>query len=142
MIIMDTNIISEMMKPSPSAKVINWVDQQNASGLYVTTVTIAEISYGLNVLPNGNTRTLLEEAFNKAIMEAFKHRILSFEERAAHFYGKIMGHRKELGRPLSVLDGQIAAIASAHSYVIATRNIRDFVDCGVELINPFEDASK
>src|SRR3990167_9160330 len=111
MIILDTNIISEMMKSSPAAKVSGWLDQQEVTQLYITTITIAEISYGLNVLPKGSRRQLLENAFNKTIQAAFKHRILSFDEPAAHLYGKMMGHRKEFGRPLSVLDGQIAAIA-------------------------------
>lgn len=138
MILLDTNIISEMMKPSPSEKVVYWIDQLDSARLFISTITIAEISYGVNALPNGDRRDLLEDAFSKAIMDAFKHRILSFDESAAHQYGKIMALRKERGRPLSVLDGQIAAIASVNAFVIATRNVSDFIHCGVELINPFE----
>lgn len=138
MIILDTNIISEMMKQTPSYKVIKWIDRQDSIELYITTVTIAEISYGINALPNGKRRQLIEDAFNKLLNAAFKHRILSFDEISAHQYGKLMGHRKESGKPLSILDGQIAAIAFTQTKTIATRNTRDFVDCGVELINPFE----
>ena len=138
MIIVDTNVIFELMKPSPLNNVIAWIDQQDAVQLFITTITIAEISYGLNVLPEGNRRTLLEEAFNKAINDAFEHRTLTFDKSAAHFYGQLMGRRKELGRPLSILDGQIAAIAFAHGSVVATRNVRDFAECGLELVNPFE----
>jgi predicted nucleic acid-binding protein len=137
MILVDTNIISEMMKPIPSANVISWIDQQNVSQLYISTVTIAEISYGINVLSKGNRRNFLEESFNKVLREAFEHRILSFDEVAAHFYGKIMSQRKEIGKPLSIPAGQIAAIARANSLAVATRNIRDFSDCGLSLINPF-----
>lgn len=137
-IIVDTNIVSELMKPTPSKSVINWLNLQEASLLFITTITIAEISYGLHILPAGKRRDCLEEAFNNAISDAFKHRILSFEENAAHMYGKIMGHRKGLGRPLSVADGQIAAIARIHGTAIITRNTRDFSDCGLELFNPFE----
>lgn len=138
MMLVDTNIISEMMKPFPSTKVIAWLDQQDVTQLFISTVTLAEISYGLNILPKGDRRTLLEVAFNKAIKEAFYPRILSFDESAAYLYGKIMGYRKELGRPLSIADGQISSIARAHEFALATRNISDFIDCGIHLINPFE----
>jgi predicted nucleic acid-binding protein len=138
MILIDTNIISEMMKSSPSANVIGWLDQQEAMQLYISTITIAEISYGINVLPNGNRRNLLEDSFNKVVRDAFEHRILSLDEVAAHFYGKIMSRRKQLGKPMSIPDGQIAAIARANSAAIATRNINDFSDCGLDVINPFE----
>ena len=96
MIILDTNIISEMMKKSPAVSVMTWLDQQEVTQLFVASITIAEISYGINVLPEGNRRHLLESAFNKAIKDAFKHRLLPFDEAAAHLYGKMMGHRKSL----------------------------------------------
>ncbi len=138
MIIIDTNIISEMMKTSPNLKVISWIDKQDATLLYITTITIAEIAYGINVLPEGNRRRSLEDSFYKALEAAFKHRILSFDEAAAHLYGKVMGQRKLRGRPLSMPDGQIAAIALMNNFSIATRNIKDFVGCEVNLINPFD----
>jgi len=137
MILLDTNIISELMKPLPSSQVITWLDQQNTTSLFITTITIAEIAYGIHVLPQSNRRSFLEDAFNKAINESFKHRILIFDAIAAHIYGKIMSHRKQLGRPLSVLDGQIAAIASANQATLATRNSHDFIECNIDLINPF-----
>jgi toxin FitB len=137
MILFDTNIISEMMKPSPSSEVINWLDQQETTKLFISTISIAEISFGLNALPEGNRRVQLEQAFNKAIIESFKYRILSFDESAAHVYGKIMSKRKGLGRPLGILDGQIAAIAYTQGLIIATRNVNDFTGCGLDIINPF-----
>ncbi|EKD53836.1 MAG: hypothetical protein ACD_60C00149G0035 [uncultured bacterium] len=138
MILLDTNIISEMMKQSPSIKILKWIDQQEVIDLFITTITIAEISYGIYALPKGNRRSLIENSFNQAIQESFKHRILSFDEASAHFYGKLMAHRKKLGRPLSILDGQIAAIALTQGAAIATRNVRDFAHCNLDLINPFE----
>jgi predicted nucleic acid-binding protein len=138
MIILDTNVISEMMKPAPSQHVTAWMDQQASISLFITSVTIAEIVYGLHALPYGNRKLWLEQAFTNAVMEAFKNRILSFDQLAAFQYGKIMAQRKADGRPLSVCDGQIAAIASVHHFVIATRNVNDFIHCGVELVNPFE----
>lgn len=138
MIIIDTNIISELMKPTPSSRVILWLDQQEVTQLFITTITIAEIAYGLHTLPQGNRRNSLEDIFNTAIMEAFTHRILAFDQPAAYQYGKIMAHRKEIGRPLGVPDGQICAIAHNNNAMIATRNIRDFENCGIKLVNPFE----
>lgn len=138
MIILDTNIISEMMKPEPLSKVVSWLDQQEAIHLYVTTVSIAEISYGLNVLPDGKKRSSLTDAFHKTISLAFESRIINFDIDAAYLYGKIMADRRRLGRPLSVPDGQIAAIAISNGYSVATRNINDFIDCQVNVINPFE----
>ena len=137
MIVLDTNVISELMKASPSEKVVEWIDQQDVTQLFVTTITIAEISYGIHALPKGKKRQLIETAFHNAIKDAFKHRLLQFTEDAAHIYGKTMGERKKLGRPLSILDGQIAAIALAEKASFATRNIRDFEHCRLILINPF-----
>jgi len=138
-IIIDTNIISELMKPNPDNLVIKWFGQQQTLQLYITTITIAEISYGLDVLVTGKRRQLLEETFNKVITEAFQHRIFSFDKPAAYLYGKIMGQRKKSGRPMSIADGQIAAIARSQGSAIATRNVTDFINCGVEIFNPFSD---
>ena len=139
MIIADTNIISEWMKPIPDSSVITWLDKQEATNLFITTISIAEIYYGLNALPLGNRRQTLEKAFSDSIMEAFQYRILAFDEKSAQIYGYLMGHRKSLGRPLSILDGQIASIASANKMHLATRNTRDFYECSIQLINPFDD---
>lgn len=138
MIILDTNIISEMMKAHPEARVIQWMDQQKSTQLFISTITVAEITYGLCALPDGKRRTQLERAFNKTIQLAFAGRFLSFDFTAAGWYGKIMAARKISGRPLSVPDGQIAAIACAQGFALATRNGRDFIDCGLEIINPFD----
>lgn len=137
MILLDTNVISELMKPAPSEKVTAWVDCQQTCDLFITSITVAEINYGLNAIENGKRRQSLEQRFERAILEAFKSRILSFDEPAAFLYGEIMSYRKMLGRPMSILDGQICSIAKLHDATIATRNIRDFTDCDVELVNPF-----
>lgn len=138
MIILDTNIISEMMKPVPNAIVFEWANQQMIADLYVSSITIAEISYGLNALPQGSRRRNLEIAFTKTLQEGFSGRILAFEELAAYQYGIIMSTRKKMGQPLGIPDGQIAAIAKVHNASVATRNISDFQECGISLINPFE----
>ncbi len=137
MIILDTNIISEVMKPAPDPMVLAWFNQQKTSSLYLTTITIAEIRYGIQALPLGKRSLLLTEGFNALLSAAFESRILIFDEAAANQYGEVMGIRKEIGRPLDSLDGQIIAIARANTSAVATRNTRDFDHCGLTLINPF-----
>ncbi len=138
MILLDTNVVSEVMKVAPSASVLRWLDDQSSSAVYVSAVTVGEIEYGLRTLPDGRRRLQLKERFEQFIALAFAQRVLGYEEAAARLYGEIMGLRKELGRPMSVPDGQIAAIARSHGLSIATRNTRDFEECGVDLLNPFD----
>lgn len=137
MILVDTNIISELMRPAPSAEVIAWLNAQNALDLFVSTVTIAEIEYGLKVLPEGQKRWSLQQKFEWFITQGFEQRTLDFTVDAAHHYADILAHRRSLGLPMSVPDAQIAAIARTHHFKLATRNIKDFEECGLELINPF-----
>lgn len=137
MIVLDTNIVAEMMREAPAPQVVAWLNDQETSSLLLTTITLGEIAYGLWVLPQGRRRRRLEEGFARILAEAFVGRILPLDEEAAHRYGEVMGRRQKMGRPLAVLDGQIAAIAWAHGHAVATRNVRDFVDCGVEVIDPF-----
>lgn len=140
MIVLDTNVVSEMMKAEPSPAVLRWMNDQDAFRLFLTAVTVGEIRYGLRVLPQGKRRRYLEEGFERILAEAFAGRILAFDEAAAHRYGEVMGRRKEIGRPLAILDGQIASIAWSNGYAVATRNVQDFIECGVEIVNPFSHA--
>lgn len=139
MILLDTNVISAVMMPAPQEAVLQWLNDQETVGLYLSSITLAEIGYGLGVLPDGRRRRSLEDRFARFVAEGFEQRILSFDEKAALLYGKIMGHRKQLGRPLGILDGQIASIARANHLAVATRNTRDFDECALELISPFGD---
>ncbi|MBZ0095004.1 MAG: type II toxin-antitoxin system VapC family toxin [Sulfuricella sp.] len=138
MIVVDTNVISEVMRPQPSPAVLSWLNAQDGNQLFITTVTLAEIGYGLRILPDGQRRWQLHSRFEQFIAQAFEERVLDFTVSAARSYAEIMGHRKEVGHPMSLPDGQIASIAHAHGFAVATRNIKDFEDCGLELINPFE----
>ncbi|GMQ75033.1 MAG: type II toxin-antitoxin system VapC family toxin [Gammaproteobacteria bacterium] len=138
MILLDTNVISEVMKVAPSANVLKWLNDQTSSAVHVSAVTVGEIEYGLRILPDGRRRLQLKEKFEQFIALAFAQRVLGYDEAAARLYGEIMGSRKELGRPMSVPDGQIAAIARSHGLSVATRNTRDFEECGVDLLNPFD----
>lgn len=137
MIVLDTNVISEVVRPSPSAEVIEWLNLQESADLYVTTITLGEISYGVEVLPDGNRRSSLSRAVNQFVDQAFGDRVLVFDRDSAYEYGQLMAGRRKLGRPLSAPDGQIAAITRRHRFQLATRNLKDFEECGIGLINPF-----
>ena len=137
MILLDTNVVSAVMTPAPPASVLDWLDSQPSDSLYLSTITTAEIHFGLQALPEGRRRRDLEDRFEQFVATGFAYRILPFGEQAAVRYGELMARRRKLGRPMSVLDGQIAAIARANRFAVATRNVRDFEDCGLELVDPF-----
>jgi len=140
MIVLDTNIVSEFMTSPPAPQVKDWLNAQDGAKLYFTTVSIGEISFGLHAMPDGKRRALLAERFERFLAQAFRSRVLAFDEAAARIYGELRATRRALGRPMSVFDGQIAAIAKANGSALATRNVKDFEACGVELINPFDEA--
>ena len=138
MILLDTNVVSEVMKARPAGTVLAWLNSQESEKLYVSAITIGEITYGLRILPDGKRRSELRERFEQFIGRGFDQRVLAYDESAARLYGELMGDRKELGRPSSVPHGQIAAIARCNSLAVATRNILDFENCGIDVVNPFE----
>ena len=137
MILLDTNVVSAVMSATPPERVIRWLNGQETTTLYVSTITIAEIGYGLWILPEGKRRHDLEARFQHFIAAGFEQRVVSFDEEAARIYPRVMGHRRAIGRPLSALDGQIASVARAGRLAVATRNVRDFEECGVEIVDPF-----
>ncbi len=137
MILLDTNIVSEFMTSVPDASVLAWMNVQRDGGLYFSTVSIAEIEFGLCVLPQGKRRSLLAQRFNEFVEIAFGPRVLAFDVDAARSYGSIRGRRRALGRPMSAFDAQIAAIAKTQGLTVATRNTKDFADIGVDLVDPF-----
>ena len=140
MILLDTNVVSEVMKVRPIEAVVTWLNGQESDKLYVSAITIGEIAYGLRILPDGKRRSGLRERFEQFITLAFDQRVLTYDEFAARIYGELMGDRKELGLPMSVPDGQIAAIARHNYLTVATRNVVDFENFGIDIINPFESA--
>ncbi len=137
MILVDTNVVSEVMKVAPSETVVTWLNNQKSSSLFISTITIGEIEYGLRILPAGKRRMRLKERFERFISLAFAQRVLPYDETAARTYGDTMGFRREIGHPMSIPDGQIAAIANINGLTISTRNTSDFEDCGIELVDPF-----
>ncbi len=137
MILLDTNIVSEVMKPRPTESVVAWLNGQDSENLYISAVTIGEITYGLRILPDGKRRSALRERFERFVALAFDQRVLAYDESAARVYGALMGERKEIGLPLGFPDGQIAAIARLNHLAVATRNVSDFENCGIDVVNPF-----
>jgi len=137
MIILDTNVVSEMMRPTPQPVVLSWFAAQSAEDVNITAVTMAEILFGIELLPAGKRRDAVQVGANKTF-GVFAGHILPFDERAAHAFSLIASSRRKQGRPMSVFDAQIAAIARANSAILATRNTDDFEGCGVRLINPWQ----
>lgn len=137
MILLDTNIISELMRPKPQPTVVQWLNNQDALEVYISAITIAEIEYGLKVLPEGQKRWGLKQKFDWLIAQGFSERVLDFTSEAALHYADIMAYRRSLGLPMSVPDGQIAALARLKRFTLATRNVKDFEECGLMLVNPF-----
>ena len=140
MILLDTNVISEVVKPSPSPAVISWLNDQDSATLYLSTIVLAEIGDGIEALPDGKRKQALSVAVDTFVDRAFADRILAFDRDAAKLYGKLMADRRRAGRPLSAPDGQVAATASSHGFQLATRNIKDFTNCGLVLVNPFDQS--
>ncbi len=138
MIILDTNVISEAMLPVPNSKVRQWLSTQPSQQLFTTTVSLAEILFGLEILPLGKRRAGLSATAETMFATLFAQRILAFDGPAARAFPPIAAGRRQRGRPISVLDAQIAAIAIANAAILATRNSADFEGCGVRLINPWE----
>lgn len=137
MIVLDTNVVSELLRPSPSIHVESWLASKVASSVYFTAVGEAELRYGLAVLPSGKRRDSLAQVIEEILAEDFRDRILVFDRQAARFYAVIAAQRRTEGRPISSFDCQIAAITRAHNAALATRNEKDFQGCGVEVINPW-----
>ena len=138
MIILDTNVLSETIRPSPSDQVLRWLEKYPAPQLFTTAITEAEILYGVALLPKGRRRTALQSAVELMFAEDFRDRVLPFDSEAALAYRSIAADRRLAGRPISQSDAQIAAIARSRGAVLATRNTPDFTDCGIRVINPWE----
>ncbi|MFN4295168.1 MAG: type II toxin-antitoxin system VapC family toxin [Thermoflexales bacterium] len=138
MILLDTNVLSEFMRPRPSARIVAWLDKQPATEVYTSAVSRAEIELGLALMPKSRRQEALTEAARAMFDEDFAGRCLPFDEGAAHHYARIVSARTRAGRPISVEDAQIAAIALTHGMRLATRNTADFelID-GLETVNPW-----
>lgn len=138
MIILDTNVVSELWKPIPDRKVLSWLDRQAKERLHLSAVSEAEILYGLHLLAPGKRRNQLEKFFEREVLGTLSGEILAFDSAAAKAYGVLAAVKRAAGRPMPQADAMIAAIAVVHGATLATRNTKDFRDCGIELVNPWE----
>ena len=138
MIVIDTNVISELMRPRPDPVVVQWFEAQESETLWISAITVGELTYGIAAMPTGRRKNDLQTKLDAAIQEAFPGRIHAYDADCAVLYGRIMSNRKTAGRPMSVPDAQIAAIAVRHGADVATRNVSDFSGLDLPLINPFQ----
>jgi predicted nucleic acid-binding protein len=137
MYILDTNIVSELVRPTPYRGVVDWIHARATTALYTTAVTQAELFYGIAIMPDGKRKDGLKRAINIILIEGFQQRILTFSEASAVYFAEIAAQRIKMGRPMAMADAQIAAICREYRYALVTRNISDFSDCEIELVNPF-----
>jgi predicted nucleic acid-binding protein len=138
MILLDTNILSESMRPRPDPVAKSWLDAQPWETLYSCTPVLAELRYGVERLAAGRRKTFLSEVVDRIENEIYRGRILSFDPVATRHYGRLMVKREQQGHRLEQMDGLIAAIALTHGAIVATRDAGDFAGLGLEVINPFD----
>ncbi|MDA4845912.1 type II toxin-antitoxin system VapC family toxin [Hoeflea poritis] len=137
MIVLDTNVISEAMRPSPEPAVQNWLNEQTAQTLYMPSIVLAELLFGIAALPAGKRKNRLADALN-GITDLFEKRILPFDADCAKTYADLMARARSQGSAVSAADGYIAATAAANDMTVATRDSRPFNAVGVPVINPWE----
>lgn len=136
--VLDTNVVSELMKEDASPRVLTWLSKHSAQSMFLTALTEAEVRLGLARLPAGKRRRVLESAAD-GLFDDFRGRIMAFDSDAARMYAMIGAHRRSVGHPISVIDAQIAAIVRSRSGILVTRNTKDFAGCEIDLFNPWLD---
>jgi predicted nucleic acid-binding protein len=137
MIVLDTNVISEVLRPAPQPAVLHWLAAQPRASLFTTTVTQGEVLYGIRVLSDGKRRRGLWDAVKRIFSEDFAGQVLDFDSDAADMYAEIAASRRMAGKPISQFDAMIVARARSRGASLATRNVSDFEDCGVDVVNPW-----
>jgi predicted nucleic acid-binding protein len=141
MIVLDTNVVSELIRVEPEPTVLSWLQQSSSGSLCTTTVTVAEIRYRIARLPEGRRRESLHQAANE-IFAAFPRQVLPFDLAAANAYAEVVTARESLGTPIDGFDAQIAAICRSQAATLATRNTKDFTDTGIATVNPWQEAAR
>ena len=141
MIILDTNVVSEPFRPQPDLRVRNWVDAQPANVLFLCAPVLAEIHFGLERMAAGARKDRLRANVERIENDLYRGRILPLDAAAAAEYGRLAIKRERMGRPIKQMDALIAAIALTHGAVLATRDVDDFANLGLDVINPFESSA-
>ncbi|MGC8702026.1 MAG: type II toxin-antitoxin system VapC family toxin [Thiomonas sp.] len=139
MIVLDTNVVSEPLKPNPDPAVLIWLDNQEPQTLYLTAINLAELFAGIEALPAGRRKTQLHQAIKQQLLPLFSGRILSFDQQATENFARINAKTQAEGAPIGFADCAIAAIAATHGFLLATRNVRDFQHAGIALLNPWAE---
>lgn len=137
-LLVDTNVISEILRAAPDANVVRWSQQLTKQDLFLSVISMGELRKGLTILPPSARRTQLEKSIEEQIPVWFARRLLPVTQSIAERWGVLDGQRQLAGRPLNVPDGQIAATALEHGLTVATRNVKDFEGLGVSILNPWE----
>ncbi|MDX2143587.1 MAG: type II toxin-antitoxin system VapC family toxin [Rhodospirillaceae bacterium] len=137
MIVLDTNVVSELMRANPQPGVQKWLAAQTTARTFVTAISVAETIFGLAIMPAGARRQRLETLCAEIFDIDFEGRVLPFDRAAAQVYGELLAERKQRGRPMAQMDAQIASITRLHGATLATRNVRDFADCGIRVVDPW-----
>lgn len=137
MIVLDTNVLSELIRSRSEARVVEWVDKQDAGILAITSITVAELLYGVARLTDGARKAQLSSAVRGLVRDDFSGRVLAFDGLAAEHYAELVAERERQGRPVSIADAQIAAICRHHGATLATRNTRDFDATGIGIVDPW-----
>jgi predicted nucleic acid-binding protein len=140
--LLDTNVVSELMKATPDIGLLNWIDRLPRTELFVASITQAELLYGVALLPLGRRRDEIAQAVNAVFGDLFRDRVLPFDSAAASAYADIGANRRRAGRPIGAFDAAIAAIARSRSLPLATRNLSDFEGCGLDVIDPWNADSR
>ena len=142
MIILDTNVLSTLMRKVPDAAVVGWLDQQPAESVWITSITLVEARLGLALLPDGKRRSALASAFARVLEEDLENRVLDFDTGAAIEAADLAAQRQRAGRPVDIRDTQIAGIAMARHATLATRNTRHFADLKIKVIDPWQGSTR
>ena len=137
--VLDTNVASELMRPEPTPTVKAWVAERDATEMFLTAISEAELLYGIAILPAGQRRDRLAAALTRWLDLGFSERILPFDSAAARAYGEIAADRRRAGQPIGEADCQIAAISRSRGAVLVTRNVRDFEGSGLDVIDPWSE---
>jgi predicted nucleic acid-binding protein len=138
MILLDTNIISEPLKASGDPKIVDWINAQNIETLYLSTIGLAELRFGIAVLPEGKRKDVLHSSLEQRVLPLFEGRILSFDISASQAYATLRSRARAAGQAIAPIDGYIAAIAMANGFFVATRDTKAFIAAGLTVINPFD----
>lgn len=140
MIVIDTNVISELWKIEPNPNVLAWIDAQTIETLYLSAITVAELRYGLATMPEGKRRTIYQERLENDVLPVFAGRVLAFDLDTSKTYADLMARARAGGKAISKADGYIAATAAAHNLMVATRDTSPFEAAQLTTINPWEAA--